>query len=62
MFRVDVDLHNTNEDFFVEAQTEAEALAIIDDAIRAGYIIQSRRDGAVKIYHPVASVRMFSAI
>ena len=59
MYRVDVDLHNTNEDFAIDASSEGEALAIIDEAIRLGYVIQSRQKGAVKIYHPIASVKHF---
>lgn len=59
-YRVDIDLHGTNEDFAILTSSESEALAIVDDAIRAGYVIQSRQDGAVKIYHPIASVKKFA--
>lgn len=60
MFRVDVDLHNTNEDFGCDFTTEAEARYFIEEAMKAGFVIQSRQSGAVKIYHPIASVKKFT--
>ncbi len=59
MFRIDVDLAGTNENFAIDCKSAAEATAVIDEAVRVGYIIQSRHDGAVKIYHPIACVRRF---
>lgn len=57
MFRVDVDLIGTNEDFHVTFPTETEAHDYITVSMRDGYVVQAKAYGAVKIYHPISCVR-----